>query len=295
MQTPDAQEVILGLRPLWANTQLSPELPPPSEDPFNVQCRLDLESQDPTRRILGEVGLRIIWEQCQNVNLVGSPCFRVWNQLMTLPLDNVAERRLCVACYDEEQAAEKHQKELAEYLLRTIGPHGIQRYGFANFEPSVGNATAYQAARQFDPRKDNLFLWGPCGTGKTHLAGAILKEACGKNLTVKWVKPLWLERELRGAFRQEEEALLTDLATRDLLIIDDVGIGRELNTVLRMLYEITDRRLALNKNGLVITSNESLDDLARAYKDDRIVSRIAGLCRVFGVTGDDWRLHGTGE
>lgn len=295
MQTPDAQEVILGLRPLWANTQLLPELPPPSEDPFNQQCRLDMESPEPVRRIMGEVGLRIPWTPCQNLNLEGSRCCRVWNQLMILPLSSGAERELCVACYDEEQATEKHQKELADYLLRTIGPHGVQRYGFANFEPSVGNSAAYQASRQFDAKRDNLFLWGPCGTGKTHLAGAIFKEACGKNLTVKWIKPLWLERELRGAFRQEEEALLHELATRDLLIIDDVGIGRELNTVLRMLYEITDRRLALNKNGLVITSNESLDELARAYKDDRIVSRIAGLCRVFGVTGDDRRLHGTGE
>ena len=57
-----------------------------------------------------------------------------------------------------------------------------------------------------------------------------------------------------------------------------------------IFYEILDGRLMQKQNGLIITSNLSLNELAVKMGDDRITSRIAGMCRVISLGGDDRRM-----
>lgn len=42
--------------------------------------------------------------------------------------------------------------------------------------------------------------------------------------------------------------------------------------------------------GLIITSNLSLDNLRARFADDRLTSRIAGMCKILEITGADRRL-----
>lgn len=160
-----------------------------------------------------------------------------------------------------------------------------------NFETDSRNAYAHEKFSQFRHTDDNLFLYGPCGTGKTHLAGALLKKACAENLTVKWCNPMYITRLIKSRWPSEEEGIIDDLVNQDVLIIDDLGTGSDLMATLRLIYEITDKRRNQKRNGLVITSNLSVEQLAQAYKDDRIASRIAGMCKVIEIGGDDRRIR----
>lgn len=272
------KELTSALNPLWANTPISPEAPVNNlENPSNeeIQALADKNSQDAIRAVFGNLYFRIPWIACPM-------CGKVYNQL--------AESGRCVACVDKQAAADLSQQVLGGYLRKTIGPYGIERYGFETFEVSSANRIAFEASQRFDPLTDNLFIYGPCGVGKTHLAGAILKGAAAKNFQCRWIHPLYLGRLLKSRFPSEEELILEDLLSAGCLIFDDLGLGRELDQTLRIIYEITDRREAQKRNGLVITSNEPLEILAKKYKDDRIISRISGLCRVVAISGPDRRL-----
>ena len=57
-----------------------------------------------------------------------------------------------------------------------------------------------------------------------------------------------------------------------------------------MLYEILDLRASNYKNGLILTSNLSLEEFAAKVGDDRLPSRIAGLCKVIKIESKDYRI-----
>lgn len=130
----------------------------------------------------------------------------------------------------------------------------------------------------------NLFLWGTAGTGKTHLATAIIREHDGMV-----IKPQRIYRDCRGLKDgAEEQAAIDRFVNIPFLVIDDLGIY-ETNFAYSVLVEIIDGRDMGDKKGLIITSNLSLDSLAEKMKDDRISSRLAGMCKVIEITGKDMR------
>lgn len=136
----------------------------------------------------------------------------------------------------------------------------------------------------------NLYLWGATGVGKTHLAVALVRAA----LTGLVIKPQQIYREMRG-FKTpgEEERVLRSYINRVPLVIDEAGIGHDTEFSYTALYEVIDGRDMAGKKGLIITSNLPLDLLAQKFKDDRVTSRIAGLCGKQGVieiTGTDRRM-----
>jgi DNA replication protein DnaC len=262
------REAILALRPLWANTPLldKPREPNPN-DPEDVLAQ---------GKTLSQIYFRIEWKQCPD-------SVREWNILHP--------SGVCIGCHDDAVANEQKQTALGIYLRKTIGVYGIERYSFENFVKDEGNEEALEAMEHFDHHAENLFLYGSCGTGKTHLGGAVLKKSAASNLSVAWLQPLYVGRTLRSKFPSEEEEIIESWVGKDVCIVDDLGVGRDLDVTLRMIYELLDKRRARKRNGLIICSNHSLDTLAKAYKDDRIASRIAGMCRILKIHGADRRLE----
>ena len=73
------------------------------------------------------------------------------------------------------------------------------------------------------------------------------------------------------------------------LVMDDLGADRLTDFALEGLYLMIDRWYRRQKKGLVITSNFDLGRIAESV-DDRIASRIAGMCEVIHMTGEDRRI-----
>lgn len=266
---------------MWERTILSDKIRDPNlENESDAAMFQFLGSPKPVERAYAELYFRTTWVSCP-------ACKTDYNSL--------APSGVCIGCEDKKTAEDARQEELGKYLRVTIGPYGIEKYGFDNYDVDAGNIVAWQALRDFNHLTDNIFLYGSTGTGKTHLSGAAFKVACGKNLTVAWLQPLYVGRTLRAKFPEQEEAIINEWVGKDVVIIDDLGVGRDLDVTLRMIYELLDKRKARKRNGLIISSNENLDKLSKAFKDARIMSRITGLCAVINVIGSDGRMRAAGQ
>jgi len=134
--------------------------------------------------------------------------------------------------------------------------------------------------------KVNLYIWGKSGTGKTHLATALVRDSQWYTI----VKPSHIFRQLRGKDGDQEQEVINKYAKMGILVIDDLGAEKSTEFNISMLYEIIDQRDMNYVKGLIITSNLSLGMLSEKLGDDRICSRLAGMCRVVELGGEDRRI-----
>ena len=227
------------------------------------------------------------WEWVPPVLLRGEPLAGtgVWRSAL---IDG-----LCPRCADARERArqrERHVQTLREQFIRMVG--GVKPYRdftFEKYQVTRENRLAFQRARAFDPSRDNLYLWGPCGVGKTHLAVAILRQWFGRGASGALVTPFKLIRKLRMKPPDEEQLAIDGFIGVGVLVIDDLGVGSDTVYARQILQEILDGRSFSDRAGLVVTSPYSLLGLARRLNDRTISSRLGGLCRVVEIQGPDHR------
>lgn len=188
----------------------------------------------------------------------------------------------CEYCLSVEK--EKGKKRWVE----KIGLKAFEEFYFERFEVHAQNKTAFEKCKSFDFAKDNVYIYGECGTGKSHLAYSIIKKFNVSDSEV--VKQTELIRKFRGKEADEEEKLISFYSKIPMLFIDDLGVGRSTEFANQILYEIIDKRMMNYVNGLIVTSNLSLDDLSKKMDDDRLASRIVGLCEIVKISGVDRRI-----
>jgi len=184
----------------------------------------------------------------------------------------------------------RNEAVLVEKLTKIFGGERPAReYRLDNFKADDQNREAWELADCFTGKED-VYLWGPCGVGKTHLASAMVRAAVGFGKTAIAMKPSQLSRYLRVKEATVQDARLKELATADVLLIDELGIGRETEFALQVLQEVLDMRADNYRKGLIITSNYSLADFALKIAEDAIPSRLRKMCRIVKISGQDRRL-----
>lgn len=123
-----------------------------------------------------------------------------------------------------------------------------------------------------NPKRPSLYLFGNTGSGKTHFAISLFREMIDKGF--RWVifkRSDDLDDELLSSIENKHErTCLEKYCQVPLLFIDDLGVERSGERIVRQYYKILDKRIG---EGLttVITSNVSKDKLNMG---DRISSRL---------------------
>jgi DNA replication protein DnaC len=202
---------------------------------------------------------------------------------------------MCPGCL--ERSAVARQKNRRGSLLRNrfiaqIGIKPYREFTFEKYRVTAGNREAFQLAERFDPSTDNLYLWGSCGVGKTHLAVAILRRWFARGASFALVTPSRLLRKLRMRSPEEEQQTLDAFIRVDVLVLDDFGNGGETLFARQTLQEILDGRDHADRRGLVVTASSSPLDLGRNTTHRALYSRLSALCRIVKLSGADGRQRG---
>jgi DNA replication protein DnaC len=187
----------------------------------------------------------------------------------------------------EERRTVAGRHELVQLLG---GEKPYREFTFERYQVTSSNRLAYERSKEFNPAAENLYLWGSCGVGKTHLAYAIARRAVEESLIVSVQRAPQLTRQVRMREPTQEQAAIDNFIAAELLVLDDLGTGLDTAFSRLILQEILDLRDFNERAGLVITSKYSLDDLAAKLGDDSIPSRIAGMCHCIRICGVDNRL-----
>lgn len=193
---------------------------------------------------------------------------------------------ICKTCWGKESERKERLKTILD--VRAMVEHTWER-----FQITEGNQDAYEAVRNFDPASQSIYLYGDCGLGKSHLASLIIRQAVNRDLrSIIQTEPSPMLREINSALNngaEAEDKAIKKFIGASLLVLDDLGTEKVTDYKIEKLYEVINGRDKAMKNGLVITSNYDLDALASRLKDDRIASRLSGMCIVKKLTGEDWR------
>jgi len=143
-------------------------------------------------------------------------------------------------------------------------------------------------------RDHSLFITGRPGVGKTVLMAGIVKELLKKNNNkVKWISYPEFIMTLQSQFKKENGSpydMAESIADFEgTLCIDDIGAEKMTAFVQQITYYVINHR-EQEMLHTVITSNYSLQEIDNQI-DERVSSRIAGMCKIIKMTGKDRRLE----
>lgn len=181
--------------------------------------------------------------------------------------------------------------ESRKYKWKTINDFKVE-----NKLASEAKNAAYDIIRKFPDVNKGLYLWGNPGTGKTLLSCIILTEL----ITHHAVKGRFIKISrnffnlLKSTFVEGSERygqasrIEKDIASVDILVIDDFGVQRDSPWEQETLYNLIDSRYEGEKF-TIITSNNNPEKSLKELSDGRILSRIREMCRILELSGDDYR------
>lgn len=183
-----------------------------------------------------------------------------------------------------------------EELRRLSNLDTFLNHKFEDFDPTIsGTEEAFEAALAFAQEPDHrwLFLSGPTGVGKTHLAVAIAKYVMEwHNMNVYFAVVPDLLDHLRSTFDPAAgtgyDERFNAIRNAPLLVLDDLGTENATPWAREKLYQIINHRY-VEQMPTVITTNVDVRKI-----DDRIVSRMLDhrLTQLIEIDSDDFRRPG---
>jgi len=166
----------------------------------------------------------------------------------------------------QDEIARRAQKRLSLALRRANfrNQKTIEDFDFT-FNPSINQGLIMDLATcSFIQEKVSVFIVGPCGTGKSHLAQALGHCAVRKGYDVAFTTQSTMLSKLNAArATQSYERQFNQLTKVPLLIVDDFGLKPLRPPQDEDLHDIVSERY--ERRSTIITSNLDLNEWGEAF------------------------------
>ena len=166
-----------------------------------------------------------------------------------------------------ELADAEHERERKFYLERfSLYDDVLKNATLDNFDtPTEKEAQKLEFAKKIckewsDGSRNNVIFQGEAGTGKSHLAFAIMKElsAMTKEIAI-FINVTDLLMKIKTDFSQEE-FLVNKIAGAKYLVLDDLGMEKDSEWSFSILYNILNKRA-----NTIITTNLTAQEIQKRY------------------------------
>lgn len=196
----------------------------------------------------------------------------------------------------EDEVERRAQKQLTLRLRRAAvnSTKTLETFDF-NFNPALNRQQVLQLAScEFIREKHNLLIYGPTGTGKTHLAHALVHEAARQGFDAIFTTTHKMLQHIHGgrADGAWERRLQTYLRPA-LLALDDFGLKTLPAPGPSDLYDVIDGRY--EQGSIVLTSNRAPAEWPDVFVDPLLASagldRLGDQAEVLLLTGASYRAQ----
>ena len=173
----------------------------------------------------------------------------------------------------------------------------FEGYSFENIQIPQGITIEEIKAAAFLGRKQNLILYGPVGTGKSHLATAIGVEACSQGKRVRFFRSAALVNQLSDAKAKGElPRFMRQVQKCDLLICDEWGYIPFEKEGAQLLFQVISE--CYEKRSVIITTNLEFSRWNGIFYDEKmttaIIDRLIHHSHLLVFGGPSYRLtHST--
>lgn len=190
---------------------------------------------------------------------------------------------------DFKEEIQKKRKDfeqmIRQFYIQNHISNRIQDYELENFIITENNKKEVEIAKDFTQKcinknqKNGLIITGKSGTGKTHLATAILNKLTEKYMLVLMGRLILLLDVIKDTFKDfssKEKDIIELYSKVDMLIIDDLGTERISSRALEKLYTIIENRNE-NKLPIIVTTRfdkESLLDRFYQSEDEELAEDV---------------------
>jgi DNA replication protein DnaC len=235
------------------------------------------------------------------------------SNVFSLPLSEAPIETVCPKCLEERKL--KAQEVEAANIFRTrhakigrsfvgggLPPRFIDK-DFVGYETKSDKSnTALKTCQKYADNFENrakvgggMIFCGKAGTGKTHLASAIINQVFKARHVSVFMSALGATRHVKATYskdsKKSESQAINDFLRPDLLVIDEVGVQFGTDAEKVILFEIINQRYQDVKPTILI-SNLTLIELSD-YIGERVVDRMyEGGGAVLSFDWDSYRRAG---
>lgn len=224
---------------------------------------------------------RVLDDELTKASQQETPITELLERLFTLEADCLIQRRI-------ERRIKQSKMPERKLLVDFDFP----------FQTGVDKARIMELANlDFVQRKQGLILAGNSGTGKSHIAKALLLIGCRKTYICRYTTAADMLSELLASLADDTlDKKLKWYLSPDILLIDEVGFDRleqQHAYNANLFHKVIDGRYC--KKSTIITTNIDFKELGDYLGDPVIttalVDRMVHHSIIINIQGPSWRLH----